>query len=122
MRTDHSSLTWLINFKEPQGQLARWIEELSQYDLIIKHRPDKQHSNADALSRKPGKDGVCKEYRLDKELAYLPCGGCQYCQRAHRNWSEFVAEVDDVVPLSRHLNRGVGQGESSRAVAPLMGL
>ncbi len=35
VRTDHSSLTWLLNFKQPQGQLARWIEELSQYNLVL---------------------------------------------------------------------------------------
>jgi hypothetical protein len=29
VRTDHNSLTWLMNVKEPQGQLARWLEELS---------------------------------------------------------------------------------------------
>ena len=23
----HSSLTWLLNFKEPQSQLERWLEE-----------------------------------------------------------------------------------------------
>ena len=43
VRTDHSSLTWLLGFKEPQGQLARWMEELSQYDMVIKHRPGKNH-------------------------------------------------------------------------------
>jgi len=25
LRTDHSSLAWLLNFKEPEGQLARWL-------------------------------------------------------------------------------------------------
>ena len=25
LRTDHGSLTWLRNFKEPEGQLARWL-------------------------------------------------------------------------------------------------
>ena len=28
LRTDHASLTWLANFKEPIGQLARWLEQL----------------------------------------------------------------------------------------------
>jgi hypothetical protein len=31
VRTDHSSLTWLLRYKEPHCQLARWIEELPQY-------------------------------------------------------------------------------------------
>ena len=26
LRTDHGSLTWLQNFKDPEGQLARWLE------------------------------------------------------------------------------------------------
>ena len=29
--SDHSSLTWLLSFKNPQGQLARWLEQI-QYD------------------------------------------------------------------------------------------
>ena len=28
LRTDHSSLTWLSNFKQPEGQIACWIERL----------------------------------------------------------------------------------------------
>lgn len=48
--TDHSSRTWLLGFTELQGQLVRWMEELSQYDRVIKHRPGKKHCNADGLS------------------------------------------------------------------------
>ena len=58
VRTDHNSLTWLMNFKEPQGQLARWLEELSQFNMEIQHRPGKKHANADALSRIPGGNHV----------------------------------------------------------------
>ena len=47
LRTDHESLTWLMNFKEPQGQVARWIEILSECDFDIKHRPGRIHNNAD---------------------------------------------------------------------------
>ena len=31
LRTDHGSLVWLRNFKEPEGQLARWLEKLQEY-------------------------------------------------------------------------------------------
>ena len=58
VRTDHNCLTWLMNFKEPQGQLARWLEELSQFDMEIQHRPGKKHANADVLSRIPGGNHV----------------------------------------------------------------
>jgi hypothetical protein len=40
-----------LGFKEPQEQLARWMEELSQYDMVIKHRPGKNHRISDGLSR-----------------------------------------------------------------------
>lgn len=53
VRTDHSSLQWLINMKEPEGQLARWLEKLGEYDFKVVHRPGRQHENADVLSRRP---------------------------------------------------------------------
>ena len=51
VRTDHSALRWVMSFKEPQDQMARWMEILSQFDFEIEHRPGKKHGNADALSR-----------------------------------------------------------------------
>jgi hypothetical protein len=53
LRTDHNSLTWLLSLKNIEDQLARWIEELSQYNIIIQHRSGSKHTNADALSRVP---------------------------------------------------------------------
>ena len=53
LRTDHGSLTWLKNFKEPEGQLARWLERLQEFDCEISHRRGRKHTNADALSRRP---------------------------------------------------------------------
>lgn len=44
-----------MKFKNPEGQLARWLEVLSTYDMLIEHRPGAQHQNADALSRIPCK-------------------------------------------------------------------
>ena len=60
VRTDHSSLRWLRSFKEPEGQVARWLERLQEYDFEVQHRPGKQHSNADSLSRRPRRNhGEC---------------------------------------------------------------
>ena len=50
LRTDHGSLTWLQNFREPEGQLARWLEQLQELDFEIVHRKGRKHTNADALS------------------------------------------------------------------------
>ncbi|KAK3742155.1 hypothetical protein QZH41_007827 [Actinostola sp. cb2023] len=62
IRTDHGALRWLINFKNPEGQLARWLELLGTYDMKIEHRSGSKHANADALSRRP-------------------CEDCKYCDR-----------------------------------------
>ena len=61
IRTDHGSLKWLHRFKEPTGQLARWLDVLAEYDYTITCRPGVQHRNADALSRRPcdGKGCLC---------------------------------------------------------------
>lgn len=100
IRTDHSSLTWLLHFKEPQGQIARWLEELSQYDMKIVHRPGKNHGNADALSRIAPELDPCSDYHAGSVLADLPCGGCKYCTRIHESGRKFEESVDDVVGLN----------------------
>jgi transposase InsO family protein len=100
VRTDHGSLVWLMRFKHLEGQLARWMEELSQYDMQIVHRPGRKHLNADGLSRIPDTLPNCNCYEAGKSLDSLPCGGCSYCARAHNQWSRFMEDVDDIVPLA----------------------
>ena len=34
-----------------EGQTARWLEQIAEYDLVIQHRPGRKHGNADGLSR-----------------------------------------------------------------------
>ena len=53
VRTDHAALQWIQGFKEPEGQVARWLEQLQEFDFSLEHRPGKCHQNADALSRFP---------------------------------------------------------------------
>jgi len=99
LRTDHSSLTWLMRFKQINGQLARWLEELSQYDMVVVHRPGSKHINADSLSRIPDLP-ECDCYRAGVSLDSLPCKGCKYCTRLHEQWARFEEDVDEVVPLA----------------------
>ena len=74
VRTDHHALRWLHNFKEPAGQVARWLEQLAEFDNEVVHHQGKQHTNADALSR-----GMCKqcgwsaEEEDDSEPSVLTC-------------------------------------------------
>ena len=58
--TDHSALQWLHSFKEPEGQVAWWLEQLAEYDYQVVHRPGRNHTNADCLSHVP-----CKQYGLE---------------------------------------------------------
>ncbi|KAJ8401478.1 hypothetical protein AAFF_G00383970 [Aldrovandia affinis] len=57
MGTGHASLTWLLNFKNPEGQVSRWLETLQGYDFELRHRPD-------ALSQWP-----------------CAAAGCEHCPR-----------------------------------------
>lgn len=68
LRTDHGSLQWLCNFKDPEGQVARWLEAIQELDFKIVHRKGQAHTNADALSRIP-----CRQCgRLPDDLTVLP--------------------------------------------------
>eukprot|EP00731_Ephydatia_muelleri_P023001 Em0015g584a len=63
LRTDHGPLTWLYSMKEPEGQVARWLEKLQEYNFEIVHRKGLRHINADALSRLP-----CHQCGLNEEV------------------------------------------------------
>ena len=64
--TDHHSLRWLMNIKEPTGRLARWSLAIQQYDFEILHRARRLHDNADALSRYPYDDLSIAALSTDK--------------------------------------------------------
>ena len=71
-RTDHGSLKWLMSFKNPEGQVARWLEVLSTYNIKIEHRPGRLHRNADGLSRIPCKQcGLQEKAEEDQRMAVL---------------------------------------------------
>ncbi|XP_064856568.1 uncharacterized protein LOC135559697 [Oncorhynchus nerka] len=75
VRTDHSALQWLMSFREPEGQVARWLEELQPYDFTVVHRAGARHSNADAMSRRP-----------------CTADGCRHCERREGRERELRAE------------------------------
>lgn len=49
--TDHASLLWLRNLKDPTGRLGRWALRLQPYQFTLKHRKGRFMVVADALSR-----------------------------------------------------------------------
>ena len=62
-RTDHKALKWLFSIKDPEGQTARWVTQLSEYDFSIEHREGKRHRNADGMSRIP-----CHKCEIDEDM------------------------------------------------------
>ena len=61
--TDHTSLVWLFHFKRPEGQLARWLEEHSQFDFVVEHWAGERHANADGMSHlNVDEGGTCDCY------------------------------------------------------------
>ncbi|KAJ8953410.1 hypothetical protein NQ318_023527, partial [Aromia moschata] len=64
---DDDGCKWNIKIlatRNPEGQVARWMERLQQYNFKIMHRSGKTHGNADTLSRR-----LCLEQK------------CRYCQK-----------------------------------------
>ena len=67
VRTDHASLQWLLTFKNPEGQMARWLEKLQTYDFCVEYRASKGHQNADVLSRGPCFETNCTHSQREDE-------------------------------------------------------
>ena len=51
--TDHAPLRALLKARHQSGKLARWSQTIAEFNVEIKYRPGRQHSNGDALSRAP---------------------------------------------------------------------
>ncbi|GFT44819.1 retrovirus-related Pol polyprotein from transposon opus [Trichonephila clavipes] len=51
-----------------EGQIARWIQRLQEYDVEIRHKKGSAHGNADTLSKRP-----CPE-------------SCKYCSSIEKNF------------------------------------
>ena len=107
VRTDHGSLRWLLRFKNPEGQIARWLETLASYQFDIEHRAGCLHGNADALSRRPCAESDCT-YCIKVEMKYQPEQPVQKCSvvtRAQTTNTDNSAENRD----AEHFNIDLGK-------------
>ncbi len=103
--TDHASLTWLRNFREPEGMVARWIAHLQPFDFAIVHRPGKHHSHADELSRQtsiPCKRETCPE--------------CKPPQKEDTSETEMACCYTPTFPYQRHFDGYVEMSEKDAAL------
>ena len=94
VRTDHGALQWLMKFKNPEGQTARWLEILGTYDFDIQHWLGRYHGNCDGLSRRP-----CEETE------------CDQCARIQKYEAETVVHIPKRLPREETNGRAVKTAE-----------
>ena len=82
LRTDHSSLAWLFRIKAPGDQLARWLEELSQYSFCDQTQSWENTWIADALSKREGE--ILWLLQCRKQFEVLINRGCTHCKKDWR--------------------------------------
>ena len=93
IRTNHASLQWLLNFKNPEGQIARWLDKLQTYDFCIVYHTGRSYQNADVLSHRPCFDTNCKH--------------CQNQEQKHATENAIGMPNDCVVNLTQaHVSEG----------------
>ena len=98
--TDHASLTWLRNFREPKGMVARWIVRLQPFDFAIVHQPGKHHSHADGLSRRTSRP--CKRET---------CPECKPLRKEDTSKTEMARCYTPTFPYQRHFDGYVEMSE-----------
>lgn len=121
IRTDHASLTWLRNFKEPEGMIARWISILDNFNFEIQYRKDSLHTNADALSRIPVrkcKREICRECYPNSDPHFQGQTEenveCQVCKQTHPgDCPAVMAEENELLETSINTVTETSQGQSS---------
>ena len=104
IRTDHAALKWLLNFRYPEGQVARWLQQLQEYDFKIQHCPGKSHSNADTLSRRP-----------------CPSQSCRHCDRmeSKEHTALQIDQTSDTVKKSSMASGAIAQNLFNVSVVSL---
>jgi len=55
VRCDHRALSLVLSNMSPNARINRWRPRLSEYTYEKRHKPEKYHKVADALSRLPSK-------------------------------------------------------------------
>ncbi len=103
--TDHASLTWLRNFREPEGMVAQWIARLQPFDFAIVHRPGKHHSHPDGLSRRTSRP--CKRET---------CPECKPLRNEDTSPTETARCYAPTFPYQRHFDGYVEMSEEDAAL------
>ena len=108
LRTDHASLRWLCRRKEPSAQVARWLETLSEFQLVLEHRARFKHGNADGLSRQVNCID-CKQCKRIEERDGGPSHGDKIMSEEPFNFGN----IDRIVTSGRDNSKNMQSDQSS---------
>ena len=137
LRTDHGSLQWIQTLKEPEGQLARWLERLQDYNFEVQHRKGCHHQNADALSRYPTEqcktgdaeqpESLCRDAHYDSVISPVSCVRDSYMliERTLEELRKLQQTDDEIGPVLQALEdkkqfSTIGQQGKSRSYRLLL--
>ena len=120
LRTDHSSLQWLMNFRNPSGMLARWLDILGSFTFDIVYRPGSENVIADALSRRP-----CEVADAGSQTEEFQTSSCDRITCTDWSLSYIQAEQmkdEGIANITRHLSAGCrpARREVPRSAWPLL--
>ena len=93
--TDSKALKYLQTLKQPKGIWFRWLEELQGYNFTVHHKPGKENTNADNLSRCDHLPEATPEEAKEAEEEYLR----EMCTESEedyiKNLYEVIGELDE---------------------------
>ena len=100
--------------RSSQFIILRQKKDNSNYDMTKRLDHTKYRTLHWEKTRDENVDGLIRIPQQGISCIDLPCGGCNYFVRAHRNWSELQEAVNDAVPLAtnKKLGRMVAQMKS----------
>ena len=98
--TDHQPLTFVLSLKEPKSRLASWVNELSQYDFKVHYKSVVEHTDADALSRRPHS---CENTKQPASICHLDIVVCQNISIAPSYTNAELANLHRQDPVLRRV-------------------
>ena len=93
--TDSKALKYLKTLKQPTGIWFRWLQELQSYDFEVHHKPGKDNTNADNLSRCDHLPEPTAEEAKEAEEEYLRTM-CSDCEEEYiKHLFQCIKELDE---------------------------
>ena len=99
VRTDHAALGWFKSLKAPEGQLARWLGRLEQFQYEVQHRPGRAHNNAYSLSRRPCEPDCAHCSRKEEQVECQLLRVADEAQETEEQWRWAQREDAELAPV-----------------------